>query len=188
MEISIKIQPTTFQRLQRHAEPLVDTHDTVINRALNALEGNDGNATTDRRVGDSEQRVDPRVLPRLTYTKVLDATIDGEPVVRPNWNLIVDRMLHRAKKEGWNFGELQRICPVNMVNRRKEDEGYRYLDDIKISVQGQDANSACRAAVTAAQALGIALDIGFMWRHKEGSENPGRRARLQVPDSHKPAN
>ncbi len=51
-----------------------------------------------------------------------------------------------------------------MVKGRKEDEGYSYLSDIDVSVQGQDANAACRTVVTAAQGLGVALDIGFMWR------------------------
>ena len=67
-----------------------------------------------------------------------------------------------------------------MVSGRKEDEGYDYLSDIEISVQGQDANGACRAVVTAAQALGIALEIGFMWRHKVGAAYPGKRARIRI--------
>lgn len=49
-----------------------------------------------------------------------------------------------------------------MVKGRKDDEGYSHLADIDISVQGQDANSACRAIVVAAQGLGIGLDLVFM--------------------------
>jgi hypothetical protein len=123
------------------------------------------------------------VLPRLTHTKVLDTSIDGEPIKKANWNLILDTMLRKAMEHVGTFEKLQKVCPVNMVKGRKEDEGYGYLPDIKISVQGQDSNAACRTIVTAAKALGIALDIGFMWRHKEGAANPGARARLQVPGS-----
>jgi hypothetical protein len=178
----IPIQPSTFERLQRHAKPFVDTPDAVINRALDALEGSDGNIANDHRAEvEGEERIDPRVLPRLTHTKVLDASIDGEPIKKANWNLILDTMLCKAMEHVGTFEKLQKVCPVNMVKGRKEDEGYGYLPDIKISVQGQDSNAACRTVVTAAQALGIALDIGFMWRHKEGAANPGARARLQVP-------
>lgn len=62
-----------------------------------------------------------------------------------------------------------------MVKGRKEDEGYGYLPEIDISVQGQDANAACRAIVMAAQGLGIGLDVGFMWRPKESAAYPGER-------------
>ena len=51
------------------------------------------------------------------------------------------------------------------------------------SVQGQDSNGACSAVVLAAQGLGIALDIGFMWRLKEGAAYPGERARIRVSGS-----
>jgi hypothetical protein len=78
---------------------------------------------------------------------------------------------------------LQQLCPVNMVKGRKVGEGFSYLPEIDISVQGQDAIGACRSLVTAAQALGIALDIGFMWRHKEGAAHPGEIARVQVAGS-----
>jgi hypothetical protein len=70
-----------------------------------------------------------------------------------------------------------------MVKGRKVDEGYNHLPEIGISVQGQDANAACRAVVMASQGLGIALDISFMWRLKPGAAYPGERARLTVPGS-----
>ena len=50
----IKIEDATYERLQQHAKAFVDTPDTVINRALDALE-NQG-----RKDGDI---VDPRSLP-----------------------------------------------------------------------------------------------------------------------------
>jgi hypothetical protein len=178
----IEIQPSTFERLQRHAKPFVDTPDAVINRALDALEGSDAEVANDLRAPtEGEERIDPRVLPRLTHTKVLEAAIDGESIPKANWNMLLDIMLRKAMKQVGTFEKLQKVCPVNMINGRKEDEGYSWLPDIKVSVQGQDSNAACRTLVTAAQALGMSLEIGFMWRHKEGAAKPGVRARLQVP-------
>lgn len=177
----ITIDQVTFERLQRHAKPLVDTPDTVIVRALDALDRLAGGEEPEQRGGpEAERRIDPRALPSLTHTKVLDAAVDGEPVSKPNWNLLLDEMLRRAKARVGSFEKLRQVCPVNMVKGRKEDEGYSYLADIGVSVQGQDANGACRAAVTAAQALGIGLEIGFMWRLKEAAAFPGERARIRV--------
>ena len=180
----IDIEQATFERLQRHARPLVDTSDTVINAALDALE-RQGSAPIQASTSsaNSERLIDARQLPRLTHTKVLDAAIAGTPITRPNWNLLLDEILRLAMKRAGTFEKLQKLCPVNMVKGRKEDEGYGYLRDIDVSVQGQDSNAACRGVVTAAQALGIELEIGFMWRHKEGAAFPGERARIQIAGS-----
>lgn len=177
----ITINTKTYERLQRHAKPFVDTPDTVINLALDALDQLSGRrATSNGAAAEPERRVDPRLLPSLTHTKVLDASIDGELIPKANWNLLLDEILRRAMKRLGSFENLRKLCPVNMVKGHKEGEGYSYLPDIDVSVQGQDANAACRTVVTAAQGLGIALDIGFMWRPKEGAAHPGERARIRI--------
>ena len=130
---------------------------------------------------DSDRRIDPLRLPDMMFTKVLDATVGEEMVTRPNWNRLLLRMVKLANESAKNFDGLSRLFPtIQMVRGRKVDQGYRYLSDIKVSVQGQPANSACPAIVTTARKLGIALDIGFMWRDKEDAERPGDRARIQT--------
>lgn len=178
----ITIEDLTFERLQRHAKPFVDTPDSVINRALDALDRIEVESAELPKVG-AERRIDPRALPSLTHTKILSATIEGETIAKANWNSLLDEMLRRAMKRVGSFEKLRQLCPVNMTKGRKEDEGYSYLSDIDLSVQGQDANAACRTVVTAAQSLGVALDIGFMWRPKEGAAHPGERARIQISGS-----
>ena len=66
----------------------------------------------------------------------------------------------------------------------KEDEGFRYLSDIDVSVQGQHANGACQAIMTAAQALGISLNIELLWRRKEKAAYPGERRRIVIQAPH----
>ena len=123
-------------------------------------------------------------MPRLTHTKLLEAAINGERLTKPNWNSLLDEMLRPAVERVGGSEKMHRICPVNMVKGSKEDEGYGYLPEIDISVQGQDANGACRAVVTAAQALGMSLDIGFMWRLKESAAHPGERGRIRISSSY----
>jgi hypothetical protein len=179
--MKVDIQASTFERLQRYARPLVDTIDTVINRAVDALELSDGHAYTQTGpTVEPELRIDPRELPNLTHTKVLEASIEGEPVPSANWNLLRDELLRRSVRRVKTLERVRQVCPVNFVEGRKLDEGYHYLADINLSVQGMDANGACQAIVTAAQVCGIPVDICFMWRLREGAANPGQRARLQV--------
>ena len=182
----ISLSQATYERLQRHAKPFVDTPEAVIQRALDALEQRSTESMPeDISDGSLERQIDARDLPRLTHTKLIDATIDEDRLAKPNWNSLLDEVLRQAMKRVSSFDELHRICPVNMIEGRKEDEGYGYLPDIDVSVQGQDANGACRAVVTAAQALGINLDIGFMWRLKESAAYPGERGRIRVGGSGK---
>ena len=175
----ITIQQATFERLQRHAKPFVDTPDTVIIRALDALDRNMEYAPNGQ-LPEGDQQLDPLALPDLTHTKIQDASIDGEPIAKPNWNLLRDKMLLRATKRAGSFENLQRLFPVNLVEGRKEDEGYHYLSQAGISVQGQHANGACHALITAAQAFGISLNIGIIWRLKEHAAYPGERRRIVI--------
>lgn len=176
----ITIEQSTFERLQRHAHPLLDTTDSVINHALDSHELHAGTPVSPNKLGNQERQIDPRMLPNLTHTKILQTSINGEQIDRPNWNLLLNTMLIKSMKQLGDYKKLQQLCPVNIVKGRKEDEGYGYLPEIDISVQGQDANAACRTIVTASQGLGIDIDIGFMWRQKENAAHPGERARIQL--------
>lgn len=176
----IAISHTTFERLQRFAEPFVDTPETVVNRALDALEQGRSPIVSNVDSSGPERRIDPRNLPDLTHTKVLDASWDGKRVAKPNWNLLLDRALRSGMERVAAFDELRRLFPVNMVQGRKENEGYRFLAEIDLSVQGQAANEACRALVIGARSLGIEFDVTFVWRSKEGAACPGERARLSL--------
>ena len=179
----IAIDQSTFERLQRHAKPFVDTPDLVVNRALDALEQRERNSPPLDAPTIAERRIDTRNLPDMTHTKVLDALCEGKHVAKPNWNRLLDWMLIRARKQLASFDHLRKLIPVNMVQGRKEDEGFRYLGDIDLSVQGQPANEACRALAIAAQSLRIEVDVTFVWRTKEAAAFPGERARLYIPGS-----
>jgi hypothetical protein len=66
--------------------------------------------------------IDPRTLPNLRHTKVLDAAVAGQPVPKANWNLLLEQMLRLAMKSAGSVEEIRQLCPVNMVKGRKEDE------------------------------------------------------------------
>lgn len=183
----IRVQDPTFARLQRHAKPFIDTPESVINRALDALEAAKmSTPSAEDQALETERRIDPRNLPNLTHTKVLSAAINGQEIAKANWNLLVDEMLRQAMNRLGSIYKVRNLIPANMIKQCKNDEGYRHLADINISVQGQDANSACRAIVTAARGLGLALDLAFMWRLKEDAAYPGERARLTVAAKNPP--
>ncbi len=180
----ITIEQATFERLQHHAQPLIDTVDAVVNRALDALET--GAWKQPDEVGRvDEHEVDPDRLPDVTHTKVLTARIAAADVKGPNWNRLLHRVLVLSMGQVADLNGLRRLCPANMVCGKKTDEGYSYLPEIDISVQGLSANEACAALTVTARALGIGLEIAFMWRAKDGAAHPGERGRLRVPSPSK---
>ena len=178
----ITIEEATFERLQRNAKPLVDTTDMVVNRALDALEyGEDLVSSAGGRRSPVERQIDPKALPNLTHTKVLDASLNGERITKPNWNLLLERVLVYAMALLADFDELRSLCPANIVQGRKEDEGYRHLANINVSFQGMSANDACAALVIAAQNLRVEVEVVFVWRTRKGAAHPGEKARLHLP-------
>ena len=180
---TLRVNDSTYERLGNQARPF-ETEEAVINRALDALDQQvtiPASASSSDK--DPERKIDPQRLPDLRFTKVLDATIGGKGVTRPKWNLLLQRMVRLAHERAkGNFNELNRLCPTNMVPREKANDGYHYLADIDVSVQGQAANSACQTIVTTAKTLGITLSISFMWRNKEDATHPGERARIQTTE------
>ncbi|MCY4461250.1 MAG: hypothetical protein OXC26_12785 [Albidovulum sp.] len=179
---NIEIDRATFERLQRHAKPFVDTPDIIINRALDALEFSEGHPGSSQNAKTVEREIDPQALPDLKHTKILDASVAGQGIVKPNWNRLLEGLLILGMEQLGDFDRLWRMCPANIVKGRKVNEGYRYLSEVDISFQGMSANDACSALVSVACSLKIGIKITFMWRRKEGAQYPGERAQLSLSD------
>ena len=78
-----------------------------------------------------------------------------------------------AKATAKSSADLKKLVTVNFVEGQKSDEGYRFLSDVGLSVQGQDANGAWKGACHTARQLGRELKAVFIWRDKEGAAFPG---------------
>lgn len=178
MSPSVDLSPATFSRLQTHAVPLVDTIESVITRLLDAYEAKSGipTASPDNAGANTTARqFNPNTPPDLTHTKVLAIEFDGKPLARgeANWNGLLNAAIREARAKAKSSADLRKLVIVNFVEGQKSDEGYRFLPDIGLSVQGQDANGAWRGACHVAQRLGLKLKATFLWRDKEGAAFPG---------------
>jgi hypothetical protein len=97
-----------------------------------------------------------------------------------NWNGLLNAAIREAKSSTKSPIEFRKLIVVNLVDGQKNDEGYRHLPDLKMSVQGQDANGAWKAACHIAQQLGRELTATFVWREKEGAAFPGVTGRFSL--------
>lgn len=178
MAPTIDLSPATFTRLQAHAVPLIDTIESVINRLLDAYETNGGTLAGSGgsdHVDPAVRRFNPNTPPDLTHTKVMAIEFGGKPLSRSetNWNGLLIVAIREARAKVASTTDLRRLAIVNLVDGKKADEGYRFLPEMGISVQGQDANGAWKGACHIAQQLGRELKARFIWRDKEGAAFPG---------------
>ncbi len=183
MSPTVELSPETFARLQRQAVPLVDNIETVVNRVLDFYEertkapGEDSSQPT-----DEIREFNPASPPDLKHTRVLAASLCGRELSRAesNWNAMLNMAIREANARLNSPDEVRRLVIVNCVAARKEDEGYRFLSDVGLSVQGQDANAAWKATHHILKQLGCAADVQFGWRVKDDAAFPGKAGRLLV--------
>lgn len=130
--------------------------------------------------GSAVRNFDATSVPSLTYTKLLSAKVGGKSI-RPMWNGLLIHMIRLIPKGRLaNIEEARRLIIINFVAGRKENEGFRFLPELGISVQGQDADDSWKGASHIAQKLGVPIEVEFLWRMKEGAAFPGVTGRLSV--------
>lgn len=147
--------------------------------AANRLAGKKHDA---QPIGDTSIRTfDARSAPSLRHTKLLSVRVAGA-VLQLTWNGLLLHMIRRlSRKQLENPKETRRLIVTNFLIGKKEDEGYRFLPDLGISVQGQDADYCWKGASHIARSLGLTLEVEFLWRMKEGAAFPGSTGKLSVP-------
>lgn len=175
----VAISDENFTRLQKHAVPLVDSLDTVLAKALDALDGAPGSSANS---DGPKLHYSAASAPDLSFTTVKHALIDGTalPPVQTYWNNILLAVVQSASKHGATTVQIGSKLLVNHLIGKKEDGGYRYVPEAGLSVQGQDANGAWKATYFLAREFGIKVEVMFAWQNNPKAANPGLTGNLSV--------
>ncbi len=183
MTHSVNLSDATFMRLQAHAVPLVDTIETVINRVLDTYEAGKPPAPDESSYG--ARVFNPAGPPNLAHTKVLSVELCGRRLPPPetNWNALLVAMIREAAKRLGSAEQIKDLVIVNCVLGRKEEDGYKFLPDVGLSLQGQDSNGAWKAAYHIAKNLGLPISVTFVWFQNEKAVLPGATGRFSVTTS-----
>lgn len=112
--------------------------------------------------------------PSLTFTKPIKATINGKPIQNPNWASILHAMLAQVKAKGLEGERLVQELAVPTKADHYEDEGYKYIPMLGISVQGQSAADAWKEVDRLAKKWRIPVNVEFVWRQNPKAQNPGK--------------
>lgn len=182
MSQAITLSDETFAMLQALATPFVDTPETVIARLATeeiARRAGGSNAKHAAGQGDAAIRLNPDRHDSLTHAKLLSASFDGKELHRPKWNSLLDHVHVVARQRLGSFDALQRISSAHLRPGRYEEEGFHYLPDADLSIQGVDSNFAWAHSLGIARHLRMPIRVRFEWRHKEGAARPGQAAILE---------
>lgn len=172
----------TNARLQALATPLVDTHDSVIARLLDHWERTQNHAPKlfkpgepTKTLSDGKMLFDPANLPNLGFTTPKKMVLDG--IVLPksdtNWNAFLIQTIRRVHEGGASAEDiLAKLQIANAQLGMKNDNGYKFLPDVGLSLQGQDSNAAFRQTYELAAAFGVSGSVFFIWQDKEKAAYP----------------
>jgi hypothetical protein len=175
MTPSIDLTDDLFTRLQKHAVPLVDTPLTVIARALDALEAGDEEPSSQAASPAGPRSFNPAAAPNLSHTTPRRAQVADKalPKNQTYWNPIMFAVITEAAKKGVSTEDLLDLLTIPSVKGKKEDSGYRYLQEAGLSVQGQDANSAWKQTYRIASSVGVPVQVVFVWQDNPKAAMPG---------------
>lgn len=170
----ILISDETYSKLQELAQPFVDTPDTVISRLIRSYD-----APLDEKESRSGQRLkfDPNSPPTLTFTKMREAHFGNDKLDRPSWAELVRVSLGYGLRE-WGFERLKASTDANIVKGIKDTEGYSYIPELGISLQGEDAKDCWTIAYSLARKLRQPIRVVFDWRSRDGAAHPGETGEM----------
>ncbi len=184
--MQIEIPEPLLKRLQKHAIPFIDTNPvSVIERWADFYEQHNQEKIdfkADSKKANLKQspieiphgvrQFDPKRPPSLLHTRVF-GEFAGTPF--SNWNDLL-RIAHiRAFKETRSFEELRKITRAQTKKGSYSDEGYKFVPEIGISIQGVDADHAWEYALRLAIHLKVLVKAEIEWRHNDKAAYPGER-------------
>jgi hypothetical protein len=175
MPTTVVLSDALVKKMQTVAVPLQDTHMTVIERAVDALIEKTFGAGGPKAApvpvapapADGNVVYPADAAPDLAFTKPLSITLDGEALPRNElyWNPLLFRVIGVAAKKMEKHALRQAII-VNQAEGKEEQNGFIYIPEAKLSVQGANANDTWKATIHLIKAAGLSVDVVFRWATK----------------------
>src|SRR5262249_24277502 len=116
--------------------------------------------------------------PDLSHTKILSAQINGRILLQPNRNSIMDHAIKFAFYKLKDANKVAELVLAKHAKGEKTDQGYRYLKEAGLSVQGQDANNAWKTTANIIKALGVKAEVTFAWYDNPKAAKPGETGKF----------
>ncbi len=187
---SIEITGDQFQRLQKFAEPLIDTPQSAFEKVLLLAERRPAPAPAAAAGPEAltviarTPRYDRSNLPSVKHTYIRAARVDGKVVARNEWNASLLEVLAAVARRTSLLEALQET-PINATPSRKDGvDGYTWRENLGLSVQGVSAETASRAILQLGDTYAIPIRIEFGWHRSPKAAKPGQEGVLIAGPQH----
>jgi hypothetical protein len=170
-------------KLKTLAEPFVDTRESILQRLINEAVAQAG--TTPNLNGHAHAAVNnvrhlnPDAPDDLTHTRVRSATIDGQELNRPKWKTVMDHFHVIGLQILGSFEALKQASGANLRKGRFEKDGYKYLPQADLSIQGVAAKLAWSHSLRLARAINVPVRLEIEWHDKPEAAHAGEIAFLE---------
>ncbi|WP_099824097.1 T4SS efffector SepA family protein [Oceaniglobus indicus] len=157
-----------------------ETIDRIVREAMDGLgiERDDG---FEGAVGGQDKVTSAHeATPSLTFTKPMNAKVNGDTISNPNWASILHTVIKAVSQKGYERESLVRQLGVPAKAGCYEEEGYKYDHELDISVQGQSAADAWKEVERLADQWRIPVYVEFVWRQTPKAQHPGKSGVLRA--------
>ena len=178
----ITLSESTYGKLKELAEPFVDTEESVILAALEALSKQKGMPTDKNGAAEDKNQIiifTENDNVSLTHTRLQSASVNGKRVYQPKWNTLMQEILVIGYKQLHSFEALKKVTRARLRAGFYEDEGFKYIPEVDMSVQGVSANGAWDISLELARYLRIPIIATFEWHNNPKAFHPGRKGELR---------
>jgi hypothetical protein len=114
-----------------------------------------------------------KTAPGLAFTKILNAKINGKEIQRPNWAGLLIEVISVVRSKGIIGNKLVNELEIPAKEAQYLQDGYKYHQNIGLSVQGQSAQDAWREIDRLSKKWEIPVVINFKWRDNPKAQHPG---------------
>lgn len=116
-----------------------------------------------------------RSAPGLSFTRVLDASVDGQTLVKANWSGVLLKVIIATKKKNrMDAKSLSHELQIPSKPYEYGSEGYKFQSELGISIQGQSAQDAWKEIQRLADKHHVTVEVRFQWRENDKAQYPGR--------------
>ena len=181
----IEIEQNDYERLQKMAEPFVDTPASVLTRVLDAfMAASDAEAIVEaHEIVSGVEEYDFYDAPPLVHVKLISGRIGSTEPITKTWDGMVRHAVELVLARVDGVSAAKPLLDLNMVEGEKVDDGYKFVPELGISYQGVSAQHAAKVVANAARFLRQEALVEFHWRNKAEAHFPGRFAKLRFKPS-----
>ena len=151
-----------------------ETIDEIVREAMEQLGIERDDEPESALIAPNDGALVFNTAPSLTFTKPINATINGKAIPNPKWASILLAMIMQIKAKGNEGEKLVRELAVPAKAFNYEEDGYTYHPEIGISVQGQSAADAWKEVDRLGKKWRIPVHVEFIWRPNTKAQHPGK--------------